>query len=110
VSASWPCLVLAASLNLAACKRAPAPAAPAPSASSVPAASSPRIPDAARQPACREENTAPLPSLRGYGSLQNVRVAAGGDGALISWETLSTPAIGDSFQAGFAAFLLHRAG
>src|SRR6185436_7256891 len=90
--------------------RAPVPASSSSASSSPVASAAPRVPDAQAPVVCREESTAPLPAPRGYGSLQNVRVAAAADGALVSWETLSTPAIGDSFQAGFAAFLLHRAG
>ena len=106
-------MVLAASLNGVACERAAAPSTSSPAPAASPSTGSlvtaPAISGAKLPAQCREEDTAPLPAPRDYGSLQNVRVAASADGALISWETLNQPALGDTSQVGFAAFLRHRA-
>jgi hypothetical protein len=52
---------------------------------------------------CTEQRTASIGFYSDSGDLQNLRVAANGEGALLTWERLNQPDIGDSSQLGFGA-------
>ena len=52
---------------------------------------------------CTEQRTERIDFYSGSGDLQNLRVAADGKGALLTWERLNQPDIGDSSQLGFGA-------
>jgi hypothetical protein len=52
---------------------------------------------------CTHERTASIGFYSDSGQLQNVRVAANSDGALLTWERLDLPSTGDTSQLGFGA-------
>jgi len=53
--------------------------------------------------ACTQQRTVRIGFYSDSGDLQNLRVAADGEGALLTWERLNQPDIGDSSQLGFGA-------
>lgn len=52
---------------------------------------------------CKQQRTARIDFYSDSGDLQNLRVAANGEGALLTWERLNLPVVGDSSQLGFGA-------
>ncbi len=52
---------------------------------------------------CTQQRTARIGFYSDSGDLQNLRVAANGAGALLTWERLNQPDTGDSSQVGFGA-------
>jgi hypothetical protein len=53
--------------------------------------------------ACTQQRTSRIDYYSDSGVLQNLRVAANSEGALLTWERLNQPDIGDSSQLGFGA-------
>lgn len=51
-------------------------------------------------PACRVVHTGSLGRRHAYGSLGNLRVAANAEGALVTWQQLDDPEVGDASQVG----------
>jgi hypothetical protein len=79
--------------------RGSSPSATAAVASELPAATA--TPDVV----CTERRATVIDAHVDYGALQNLRIAADAQGALLTWERLNTPDTGDSFQVGFGALV-----
>jgi len=64
----------------------------------------PRAVEAAKTAnSCTERRTTSIDFYSDSGNLLNLRVAANGEGALLTWERLNLPNTGDSSQLGFGA-------